>query len=219
MSGLWHKKRPELLKQFKEHLQSKYPDLGVLERGDVVIIQGGFPVMHEGVELDRFQIRVEVPPNFPRRIPSVSELAGRVPRNDPSWHTFDGGSLCLMVPEEWMIRPDCDSLMAFFEDPIRNYFLAHSLAEEGRGRPMGERPHFAAGLWEAYGEMVGSTDRKTIEGFLNCLAGKKIRGHWYCPCGSGRRTRNCHLTYLLKLKKQIKPWIARSALDRLRRSK
>lgn len=217
MSRPWHRDRPDDFRRFKEDLRTKYPDLSVMEDGDCVLVQGGFPIIHEGEEIDRFQIKISVPREFPKRVPGVRELAGRVPLKNPDWHTYDNGCSCLQVPEEWLINPHHDSLIAFLDGPVRNYFIAHALAEEGLGRPLGERPHGVAGLWEAYGEMVGSTVPATIRGYLQCLAGDRLRGHWECPCGSGRKLRNCHMSHLAELKKKIEPYIAKSALVRLDR--
>jgi hypothetical protein len=217
MNGVWHRRQPDAFAQLNGDLHKKYPDLSAVLAGDFVQIQGGFPVVHEGVEIDRFQIRVVVPPEFPRRVPVVFELGGRVPLQNPEWHTYHNGGLCLIVPEEWLINPQHASLIAFLDGPVRNYFIAHALAEEGLGRPMGERPHGDAGLWEAYGEMVGSNEHRAIQGFLECLAGERLRGHWDCPCGSGKKLRNCHMPYLFELQKKIKPYVAESALMRLKK--
>jgi len=216
MKQPWHIDQPNLLEQFKRDLAKTYPDLCVIESCGVVIAQGGFPILQDASELDRFQIRMVVPATFPKKIPIVFELGGRVPLNNPDWHTYDGGSLCLIVPEEWLINPQHESLMAFLNGPVRNYFIAHALSEEGIGRPMGERPHFGDGLWEAYGEMVASKDRALTQRFLECLADDKIRGHVKCPCGSDKKMRHCHMAHLLELKKKIKSAIAESALKRLK---
>ena len=113
MGGPWHKRQPALLEQLRQQLEVRYPDLCVLLKGDLVYLRGGFPIIHEGIELDRFQIEVTIPPTFPSCIPIVRELEGRVPLNNPDWHTYDNGSLCVIVPEEWMINPQCDSIIAF----------------------------------------------------------------------------------------------------------
>lgn len=215
MNRVWHRAQPDDFRRFKEELRAKYPDLSVIESGDLLLVQGGFPIIHEGEEIDRFQIRILVPPEFPKAVPVVREAGGRVPQGNPDWHTFSNGISCLQVPEEWLINPKHDSLIAFLDGPVRNYFIAHALAEEGVVRPMGERPHGAAGLWEAYGEMVGSNVPGTIQGFLECLAGERLRGHWQCPCRSGKTLRNCHMSHLFKLKTKIEPFVAKAALARL----
>jgi hypothetical protein len=217
MKQAWQRRRPDDFRRFKEELRTKYPDLLVIEEAGFVLVRGGFPIVHEGSEIDRFQIQMIVSPEFPKAVPCVRELANRVPLKNSDWHTYENGGLCLLVPEEWLINPQHDSLIAFLDGPVRNYFIAHALAEEGVQRPMGERLHGAAGLWEAYGEMVGSNTPTTIRGYLECLAGEQLRGHWECPCGSGKKLRNCHMSYLAELKEKIQPYVAKSALARLDR--
>lgn len=215
MNRPWHKKHPDRLNLLKQELEKNYPDLNVFSDDDVIQLRGGFPVIHEGIELDRFQIQIIIPPDFPRSIAIVKELEGRVPSKNPDWHAYASGTLCVIVPEEWLINAQSDSLIAFLDGPLRNYFIAHALAEAGIKRPMGERSHGVQGLWEAYGEMVGTTEPLTIQRYLKCLSIAQARGHLDCPCGSGKRLRKCHMPDIMKLKKTIHPHVAKSALKRL----
>ena len=70
-------------------------------------------------------------------------------------------------------------------------------------------------IWEAYGEMVGSNQPSVIQEYLRCLTEEQIRGHWDCPCGSGKKLRNCHILDVATLQKRIPPHVAKSALKRL----
>lgn len=73
------------------------------------------------------------------------------------------------------------------------------------------------GLFEAYGEIVGVFDCETILRYLDCLSKESMKGHWDCPCGNGRRLRNCHWDDLKTLHEKIPRLVARSALERLAR--
>lgn len=216
MGSPWHKKDPSLLCELREDLERRYPDLLLSVEGDLVRLRGSFPVIDDGAELDRFYIEVTIPAEFPRKIPVVRELAGRVPRS-PDWHTFDAGTLCVIVPEEWLANPDSGSILAFLDGPVRNYFIGHALAECGRQRPMGERPHGRAGLLEAYGELIGISDAAAIEKCLSYLARDRVKGHWDCYCGSGKRLRHCHMTQIIELQKRVPPSVAAMGLERLRK--
>jgi hypothetical protein len=202
------------LQQLRDQLERTYPDLRVTIQGDLVWLEGSFPVVHDGVELDRFQTKVGIPEEFPEKIPVAWETNGRVPIS-ADWHTYDKGALCVIVPEEWLVREESCSILAFLDGPLRNYFLGHLLAESGQQRTMGERSHGLPGLYEAYGEMVGSTEPATTRKFLECLSKDRIKGHWDCPCGSGKRLRKCHMVHLLALRSKICPRIAKMALKRL----
>src|SRR5437660_9131868 len=116
-----------------------------------------------------FQIRFGIPGEFPEKIPVAWETYGRVPAS-ADWHTYDNGALCVIVPEEWLVREESSSILAFLDGPLRNYFLGHMLAESGQQRPMGERPHGLPGLYETYGEMVGSTEPAATRKFLEYLS-------------------------------------------------
>ncbi|MFA6295081.1 MAG: SEC-C metal-binding domain-containing protein [Candidatus Paceibacterota bacterium] len=213
---LWYKKSPSLLEQLRQDLEKKYQDLRILIEKNVVCLRGGFPIIHDGIELDRFQIEVKIPHDFPKSIPVVKELGGRVPLNNPLWHANADGTLCVIVPEEWLINPQSNSISAFLDGPLRNFLISHALAEAGQKRPMGERSHGTQGLWEAYGEMVGCVEQVIIERYLKYLSKGNIKGHWDCPCGSGKKLRNCHRLKVVELQNIIPPSVAQSALKRLK---
>lgn len=218
MSAPWHKKDPSQLSRLKEDLEKKYPDLYLTVEGDLVYLRGTIPILHDDAELDRFQVEVMIPPDFPKNIARVRETGDRIPHT-AYWHTYIQGGLCITVPEDWLIDANYTSLIAFLDGPVRNYFLGHALAECEIKRPMGERQHGSKGLYEAYGDMVGSSQPEVIEKNLEYLTKKKIKGHWDCPCGSGKRLRDCHRSDIINLQKKIPRWVAESALKRLREHK
>jgi hypothetical protein len=57
--------------------------------------------------------------------------------------------------------------------------------------------HGAEGVRTSYRELLGTEDDDVIHGYLACLAAKQVKGHWWCPCGSGKRLRDCHVTQVL----------------------
>ena len=217
MSIVWHQKEPNLAEGLREELAKKYPDLYLSIDGDRGFLRGTFPVIFGDVELDRFHVEIRIPEGFPQEIPVVFETANRIPRNI-DWHTFGAGNLCVIVPEEWLLNPQSSSLIAYLDGPLRNFFIGHALAEAGQARPMGERSHGVKGLLEAYGEMMGSTEQRAIVKYLDYCSAKKLKLHWPCPCGSGRRVSICHLGQVVALRKKIPRWIAAKALERLRKA-
>jgi hypothetical protein len=213
----WHREEPNVVEHLRADLARKYPDLHLSLDGDVGYLRGTFPVIHDGVELDRFTVEIRIPEAFPREIPIVFEKAHRIP-HDVDWHTFQSGNLCVIVPEEWFLNPHSDSLIAYLDGPLRNYFINHALAEAGQPRPMGARDHGAPGLFEAYGEIVGTTNHSAIVKYLDYCTAKKLKLHWKCPCGSGRRVSICHLGKVIELRKRVPRWIAEKALNRLKQA-
>jgi uncharacterized protein YchJ len=53
--------------------------------------------------------------------------------------------------------------------------------------------------------MVGTTDRHVIRRYIEALAAPEMKRHWLCPCGSGRKIRQCHDPLFADLRKKIRP--------------
>jgi len=109
-----------------------------------------------------------------------------------------------------------DSLFARLVLP--GFALSHVLAEIDDVHAFGCRVSdeaFDGRVYEAYGEMVGSTEPAGTRKFLEYLSKDRIKGHWDCPCGSGKKLRKCHMVHLLALQSRICPRIAKMALKRL----
>jgi hypothetical protein len=95
------------------------------------------------------------------------------------------------------------------------FWVSQLLVEQGKLWPFGERPHGVPGLLESYGELIGTTDARSLLRYLDYLSKETVKGHWECPCGSKKRLRDCHLEVLKSLRQRISPAIAKKALNRL----
>lgn len=215
MKKPWYKANPALLGKMKADLAREYPDLRVLEKDDTIFVVGSFPLVCEGVTTDRYEIEVRLPRDFPDSIPELRETARRIPRKENRHVNPNNGEACPIVPEEWLLSPDHDSLVSFLNGPLRNFFIGQSLVEQGDPWPFGGRSHGVDGLYEAYGELLGTTDRGAILRYLACLGHDIIKGHLECPCGSGKKLRNCHVGDVRALKTKMPSWVAKKALERL----
>lgn len=210
----WFVRKPHLLAEVRAAL-TEYPDLRLMETPVGVMIRGTFPVKHDGAVIDRFQVEIWFPSDYPDQVPLVREIGGRIPHTVES-HVFPShGVACLGVPEEWLLDPN-RSFRQLLAGPFRNYFIGQALVARGEEWPFGERSHGLAGLFEAYGEMIGVNDRATIVRYLVCLAHPKVRGHWRCPCGNNIAIRNCCVNKLNTLRSRIPGFVAESALNRLK---
>jgi len=201
-------------KELQNDLKLEYPDFTVCSTDAKIYIRGAFPVLHEGTILDRYQIEIAWS-DGDTEVPVLRETGGRIP-----WiadrHMSVGGIAWLFVPEEWLLRSREErTVIHYLDGPVRNYFLWQSLYDRGETPPWKDRAHFTSGLLEAYGEMVGMEGESAIRCCLQYLSKEQIKGHWPCPCGSRKRTRDCHLTHLRELQSKIPRRIAVSALARL----
>jgi hypothetical protein len=208
----WHLQNPERLEEVRLSLREKYPNLHLYPKGDVVLIKGSFPVAHEGKIIDRFQVEIILLPDYPHSAPLVCEVGGRIPQTLDRHVYEEFGVSCILLPDERMdVCPPGTSLVEFLDGPVRNYFLGQSLVELGQPWPFGEYSHGTLGRIEYYQEILETEDASVILRYLECLAKMQIKGHWFCPCGSGKKLRTCHIEKLFSLRKKIPPKVAKEA--------
>jgi len=217
MTKPWFETRPKLLGRIRDGLRVRFPDLQVVQEVGLVYVRGSFPIVHDDIALDRYQIEIEFPPDYPKSLPKVRETAGRIPRVLDRHVIPSTGDACLFVEEDWLVtvgrEPDFFELL---DGPVRNFFIGQSLVEAGKPWPFGARSHGKKGVMEVYAEWFGTEDEPTIRRYLDCLSREGLKGHWDCPCGSGRRVRACHAEPLRGLRERIPTWAARQAIERLK---
>ncbi len=215
MKKVWFKTHPELLEKLKEDISSDFPNLNVYVEGDTVFVRGDFPIKYEDTIPDRYKIEIEVPYDYPDSIPVVRDIGGRIPRT-PEFHMFSDGRCCLFVPDaKEEVLPKGSSFLDFLNGPVRNFFLGQALVFRGQPWPFGERAHGLNGIMEYLTELVGTPDLQTIVNYLNYMSRPNVKGHWPCPCGSGKCLRNCHFKHLLQLREKKSPQESRKSLFRI----
>jgi len=218
MRKLWHNSNPELFAKTKQEIEANYPELRLVIADDTVFLRGSFTIEEDGETLDRYLVEIQFPDDYADSIPILREVGGRIPWTADR-HVSNNplpGEACIIVPEEWLLRPDKDSIRSFLSGPVRNFFIGQNLVEQGKPWPFGERDHGIKGLYQAYGELIGVSDPETVRRYLDLLSRDPIKRHWDCPCGNGKRLRDCHLELIRELQKKIPSSIAQRALNRLR---
>jgi hypothetical protein len=208
----WHRREPEAFRRLAHDVDVEFPGLYFEDRGGTLIVAGEFLVSEGGRVLDRYQIEVEVPRDGPATgLPVVREVGGRIPRT-PDHHVNPDGSACLAVPDEfWYRNPDGLDLLAFLRGSVLNYFIGQSIVAAGGVWPHGERAHGDAGLLEFYASVVGTNDPARVHAFVTMASAKKVRAHWPCPCGSGRRVLACHGGRVHHLRSRLSRRLLRAA--------
>jgi len=203
------------VEDIQRELEYHYPDLRVINEDGRILVRGSFPVLHDAFVLDRFQIQVEFPPDFPDSFPKTWETAGRIAFTGER-HTFIGGASCLQVPEEWLSLPRSERTpLHFFQGPVHNYFLVQCFLDIGLPWPHGERSHGVLGVIESFLELLGVDSPNQIVPFFKALQHTWIKGHWDCPCGSGKIIRQCHQEHIRNLQSRITPDVAGKAIARI----
>ena len=215
MTKPWHRSDPAYFEKERREVEREYPDLRFRLAGELVVLEGDFPLVAEGKVRDRYSVEITLAKDHPKSLPVVRELAGRIPRK-PERHMNGDGTACVLLPDErWKSWPAGAPLVDFLNGPLRNYFICQSVVESGDPWPMEELAHGAAGIRASYAELLGTDDVNVIRGYLACLAAKLVKGHWLCPCGSRKRLRDCHLARVLELRKKISPADASKSLRSL----
>lgn len=218
MSHAWHRQNPTLFEKEKLEVEAAFPQLHFHVDNDVVFIRGSFPVVYEGKELDHYSIEIELPRSYPESLPIVRETGGRIPCTADRHMNSQERTACVMLPDErWRLWPQGSGLLAYLSGPLRNFFLGQSVVDTGEPWPFGEWGHGAKGIVEYYSTLLKTDDIGVIAGFLEYLAKKKTKGHWPCPCGSGKRLRDCHRELVRDLRDKIPRRYAEESLDRLKR--
>ena len=169
--------------------------------------------------LATYELRIELAAAYPAVEPKVWETGGAFP-HDVDHHVFDSGRCCLVVWEHWLATADDTSLRAFFDGPLRNYFLGQYAVAQGLGWPFGERSHGPKGIAEAYADRLGcDAEVRAVKLFLKGLV--RIHGretmpvYWRCPCESGRNIGQCCAERLERLQQDISLAEIETMLERL----
>lgn len=216
MTKPWHRSEPAYFEKERREVEREYPGLCFRFVGELVVVEGDFPLIVEGKVRDRYSLEIALARDHPRSLPLVREVAGRIPRKSER-HMNGNGTACVLLPDErWKSWPVGAPLVDFLNGPIRNYFICQSVVESGEPWPMPQLGHGAEGIRAYYRELLDSEDEDVILSYLACLEAKQVKGHWLCPCGDGKRLRDCHFTQVLELRKKIQPADASKSLRSLR---
>lgn len=185
---------------------AEHPDMRLQPSSDGIVRLEGQLVFYAdfegGPEIeDAYQLRIEVPLAFPRAIPSVYELGGRIPR-DVDHHVFpQSGQLCLgSTLRLHEIARQEERLAPFARRAIVPYLYAASFRETTDGPyPFGELAHGRTGLLDDYAQMLSLERPEQVAQALTLAAmPKRLANKRPCPCGCGRRLGVCQYNETIK---------------------
>lgn len=217
MSRPWHKADPALLAKMIAEVQLVYPHLHFYSHADRVVVRGTFPILDSGNELDRYSVDIVLPADYPKSIPIVREVGGRIPHSADFHIIAKTGEACLFVPDErWRVYPPGASFLDFLNGPVRNFFLGQTVFRATGEWPFGQRPHGPDGIREFYADLLGTKDAAVLLSYVEYLSRPTLKGHWPCPCQSGKRLRDCHRDQINDLTAKIPREVARKSWDALR---
>ena len=212
----------QLLSTQVSEAQARHPNLTLLRdpSGALKILgRVGFSVeLNSHTIDDSFRLRFVVPPNYPASPPFVFETGGQIPAE--FGHFMAAGNLCLGAPVEVRRRfSEHRSLLRFIEDQVVPYLVSYSYKRDFGQLPFGELSHGIHGLIQYYKRFF-SADLTTSLQLLKCLADACAPPLMACPCGGGRRLRDCHGPKLAELRPHLCPedfeWELREMIEAAR---
>lgn len=144
------------------------------------------------------------------KIPSVKDIGHHIDVNYP--HKYNNRELCLGTDTEIILT--CTSkenfdLYLWFNKFMISYFYSYEYYNRMGEYPFGERSHGSKGILEFYMDIFNIQAHNQAHEFLKFINNQQVyRGHLLCPCGSGKRIRNCHkeafeMSFNPKIKERI----------------
>ena len=217
MSRPWANRSQEL-DQIQDDLRIHFPNLHLfVNRDGLAEINGVFPVRGvNGEELDRYNITIILSETYPKDLPVVREVGGRIPW-DPDFHVeLLTGKACVIFPDDrWRCFPNGSSFLEYLQIPLHNFYLGQTVHFETGKWPFDEWAHGLDGVYDYYHWLLKTDDNVTVHRFLYVLGKLRLKEYWECPCGSGKKIRQCCRKKLLDLRTKIPPSTARKSYSLL----
>lgn len=220
MSRAWHERRPELVKEIEATLREGYPNLHLLIVLGRAEVRGTFPVWApDGQGLDRYRVSIELPADYPKVLPVVREVGGRLPWHE-DYHIEREGKACVLMPDDrWRCFPVGAPFRQYLEVPLHNFFLSQTVHAETGEWPFGQWDHGRDGIFQYYRWLLDTDDDLAVRRFLHVLAKIDLKKHYECPCGSGKKIKKCCFGKLRDLRQKIPAYIAADSIRRLGKRK
>ena len=159
-----------------------------------------------GTIRDAFPIAMDIPLAFPKLLPTVRELSGRVTRD---YHTNPDGTLCLGSPVRLHLALAAEtSPLGFINRCVIPFLAGHSyLAQMGKEWTPA-LAHGDEGLLDDYQALFGVRSAQACVQMMALLGQRKrVANKHECPCSSGRRVGRCHHRVLNSLRSRLgRPW-------------
>lgn len=189
---------------FDQHLSAaiqKYPNLSIVGRPGHRYLKGILDVPDETGEIvTSYSVEIKCSQGYPMRFPEAFEVGGDIPMG-ADYHKGSNNQLCLTVEAD-EIAQCCRGIdLVGFIDNVLIPHLAHQYYHKLTGAYIREYAHYADGIKEYYTELFGTSDSKVWVHFVKTVfTGGKVRRNDLCPCGSGKKFKNCHQAAAEKIK-------------------
>ena len=168
-----------------------------------------FSLQYQDLECidDRYSISIEIPQDFPQRLPRTRETDGRIPK---TFHTNTDGTLCLGSPTRLRLAlGDNPTLPCYVKKCLLPYLYSFTYFQRHGILPFGQLDHGMKGIRQDYASLFGvGSDNATQEIVRLASLRKRTANKFPCPCGSLRRVGRCHHRRINQLRTQLgRSWL------------
>jgi hypothetical protein len=169
-------------------------------------IGGGlaFALQYKDLECieDSYRVSIEIPEDFPRQLPNIREIEGRIPRQ---FHTNPDGTLCLGSPTRIrLMLGDTPTLVRYVRKSVIPYLYSFSYFERHGTLPFGQLDHGPDGIRKDYANLFGLPGGLAVTEMVRLASLRKRDANKHpCPCGSLSRVGRCHHRQINRLRTHL----------------
>ena len=166
---------------------------------------------------DSYAVSIEIPDDFPQRLPNIRELAGRIPKK---FHTDPDGTLCLGSPTRLRLAiGEAPTLLRYIRKCVIPYLYSFSYFQRHGTLPFGQLDHGSNGIRQDYASLLGVASENAAQEMVRLASLRKRKANKLpCPCGSLLRVGRCHHRRINRLRSQLgRSWFSGEFQSLIRR--
>ena len=193
----------DIIQQQVQEVLDVFPELRLNKSKNEILISGKIDinsVFNDEHIIDQYKVTIVIKDNYPDELPVIRECDKRIPLSYE--HIYSDGQLCLATDEEVRLTMGTNfNLKRWIDLFVIPYLFGYSYFEKYGVMPFGERSHGNKGIKEFYKDFFKVESEKKAIDFLKFICSFKnytYKGHHICPCGSGKKVRDCHKEILLE---------------------
>jgi len=185
---------PSSVKPQLDILLQKYPYLQVVQNDEQQIRLHGYIQVNRVAKdypvCKEYLIDIVIPLSS-HKLPYVIDTGHVIKSSYP--HQYESSILCLETDSRIRIHfVNGFNLVEWMDRYVETYFFSYEYWLRFGVFPFGDRTHGVQGILESYMDIFEVNSIHSAYYLMSYIAKSSYRGHLPCPCGSGRRIRDCH---------------------------
>lgn len=153
--------------------------------------------------VETFQVSIKIPKRYPFGVPQAFEKSELIIPRGAIRHISSKGEMCLDIPHKLeLLALNGLSLRFFVKNVLYPYLVNQCYYSIENKFANGEYDHDEHGIIQFYREEYGLVCNSIIVSLIRAILDRKVSNKSaFCPCGSNRGIKYCHLSVIKKLKK------------------